>query len=292
MLIGAVKVHSRDLRFDPTMPTSVSVTFIGGGNATRSLVGGLIARGQDAASIHVSAPSRETRAALAGDFGVHAHADNIEAAGHGAVWVFAVKPQIMRGVCEALSGAAQARRPLIISIAAGITCRQLQAWLGDGLAIVRAMPNTPAQLGAGAIGLFANAHVSAEQRRLADSLLQATGLTAWIDAEAQMDVVTALSGSGPAYVFLLAEAMQAAAIARGLPADTAHALTVQTVFGAARMLQESSEPAALLRQRVTSPGGTTRAAQDVFDAGDFQGLVDAAIAAATHRGRELSAAND
>jgi pyrroline-5-carboxylate reductase len=274
------------------MPSSVPITFIGGGNATRSLIGGLVTRGQSADSIHVSAPSPQSRAFLHGELGVHAYADNIEAAQHGAVWVLAVKPQIMRGVCEALSQSAQAQRPLIISIAAGITCQQLQRWLGDELAMVRAMPNTPVQLGAGAIGLFANPNVSAEQRHLADSLLQATGLTAWIDVEAQLDVVTALSGSGPAYVFLLAEAMQAAAVAQGMPVETAHALTVQTIFGAARMLQESSESAALLRQRVTSPGGTTRAAQDVFDAADFQALVDRAIAAATRRGRELSAAND
>ena len=274
------------------MPTSVPITFIGGGNAARSLIGGLVARGQAADSIHVSAPSQESRAALARDFGVHAYADNNEAAARGAVWVLAVKPQIMRGVCEALRDCAQARRPLIISIAAGITCEQLQRWLGEELAMVRAMPNTPVQLGAGAIGLFANAHVSDEQRHLADSLLQATGLTAWIHAEAQMDVVTALSGSGPAYVFLLAEAMQAAAVAQGLPAETARALTVQTIFGASRMLQASGEPAALLRRRVTSPGGTTQAAQTVFDAAGFQALVDRAIAAATSRGRELSAAND
>jgi len=274
------------------MPSSVSITFVGGGNAARSLIGGLITHGQAAESIHVSAPSPQSRAFLHGEFGVHAYADNIEAAQHGAVWVFAVKPQIMRGVCEALSQSAKTQRPLIISIAAGITCQQLQRWLGDELAMVRAMPNMPVQHGCGATGLFANPNVSAEQRRLADSLLKATGLTAWIDAEAQMDVVTALSGSGPAYVFLLAEAMQAAAVARGMPADTAHTLTVQTIFGAARMLQESSESAALLRQRVTSPGGTTRAAQNVFDAADFQGLVERAIAAATRRGRELSAAND
>jgi pyrroline-5-carboxylate reductase len=274
------------------MATSDTITFIGGGNAARSLIGGLVARGQSADAIHVSAPSPQSRAFLHGEFGVHVHADNIQASEQGAVWVFAVKPQIMRAVCETLSATAQSRRPLIISIAAGITCRQLQRWLGDDLAIVRAMPNTPVQLGAGAIGLFANANVSTDQRRTAEALLQATGLTAWIDAEAQMDVVTALSGSGPAYVFLLAEAMQAAAVAQGLPSGTAHELTVQTIFGAARMLQESSEPAALLRQRVTSPGGTTRAAQDVFDGAGFQALVDRAIAAATRRGRELSAAND
>ena len=274
------------------MSSARPITFIGGGNAARSLIGGLLARGHDAASIHVSAPSPETRAALARDFGVRVYADNLDAGRHSDVWVLAVKPQIMRAVCEDLAATASEHQPLIISVAAGITCQQLQRWLGDERAIVRAMPNTPVQFGAGAIGLFANAHASDQQRAVANALLQATGLTAWIDVEARMDVVTALSGSGPAYVFLLAEAMQAAAVAQGLPTDTAHALTVQTIFGAARMLQESAEPAAVMRQRVTSPGGTTRAAQDVFDAAGFQALVDRAITAATQRGRELSAAND
>ncbi len=268
------------------------VCFIGGGNMARSLIGGLVARGQAADGIHVAEPYSELREALARDFGVNTQADNAIAAAQGAIWVFAVKPQVMKAVCAALAPLAQARRPLVVSIAAGITSSQLSRWLGGSIAVVRAMPNTPALLGAGATGLFANAAVGADQRNQAEALMQATGLTAWIEEEAQMDAVTALSGSGPAYVFLLAEAMQAAGEAQGLPTETARRLALQTIFGAARMLTESGEPASVLRERVTSPGGTTQAALETFEAGGFRTLVNAAIAAATRRGGELSAAND
>lgn len=268
------------------------ICFIGGGNMARSLIGGLVARGREPATIHVAEPHAPFREALALDFSVHVHGDNAAAASQAAIWVFAVKPQVMREVATALAGLAQAQRPLIVSIAAGITSAQLDRWLGGGMAVVRCMPNTPALLGAGATGLFGNAQVSTGQRLGADDLLKATGLTVWIEDEAQMDAVTALSGSGPAYVFLLAEAMQAAGEAQGLDADTARALALQTIFGAARMLVESGEPAAVLRQRVTSPGGTTQAALDAFEAGGFRELVAVAIAAAAERGRALSTAHE
>lgn len=268
------------------------IAFIGGGNMARSLIGGLVARGRDARSVHVSEPNEALRNGLATDFGVDPHAGNEAAAASADTWVFAVKPQVMKAVCETLAPIAQARRPLILSIAAGIASDQLDRWLGGGLAVVRSMPNTPALLGAGATGLYANARVSQAQRAAAESLMQATGITEWIADEGLMDAVTALSGSGPAYVFLLAEAMQAAGETQGLPAESARRLALQTILGAARMLTESGEPAAVLRQRVTSPNGTTQAALESFEAGGFRALVNAAVAAATHRGRELSAAND
>lgn len=283
-------MHS-DSRAEPAVQAT-TVTFIGGGNMARSLIGGLVARGRPASGIHVAEPHAPFREALARDFSVHVHADNATAAANGAVWVVAVKPQVLREVAEALAGIAQAQRPLIISVAAGITSQQLDRWLGGKLAVVRAMPNTPALVGAGATGLFANAKVSAAQRKLADELLSATGMTVWIEDEAQMDAVTALSGSGPAYVFLLAEAMQAAGEAQGLAADAARELAVQTLFGAALMLSESNDPASVLRQRVTSPGGTTQAAIECFEAGGFRALVAKAIAAAAQRGKELSEANE
>ncbi|MFZ2752214.1 MAG: pyrroline-5-carboxylate reductase, partial [Lysobacteraceae bacterium] len=183
-------------------------------------------------------------------------------------------------------------RPLVVSIAAGITAAQMQRWLGGGIAVVRAMPNTPALLGAGITGLFASSEVDANGRERAANLLASAGKTAWIESEAQMDAVTAVSGSGPAYIFLLAEAMEAAALAEGLPAGTARALVLETVLGAARMLTESGEDPAELRRRVTSPGGTTQAAIETFEAGGFRALVARAIANATERGRHLSAAND
>jgi pyrroline-5-carboxylate reductase len=272
--------------------TATAITFVGGGNMARSLIGGLVAHGQDPATIHVAEPNEPLRDALARDFSVHVHADTAEAARHGSVWVFAVKPQVMHSVAQTLRATAQKQRPLLISIAAGITSSQLETWLGGQLPVVRTMPNTPSLLGAGAAGLFANPLVSSQQRQIADELLKATGLTVWIEDEAQMDAVTALSGSGPAYIFLLAEAMQAAGQAQGLGEDAARLLALQTIYGAARMLHESSEPAAELRKRVTSPGGTTEAAIASFESGGFHELVASAIAAATQRGRDLSAAND
>lgn len=265
------------------------IAFIGGGNMARALVAGLLARGRRPDSLRVAEPVPALREALAADFGLHTHDQGPDAARGADTWVLAVKPQVMRAVCESLAPLAQAQRPLVLSIAAGITSAQLEAWLGGGQAVVRAMPNTPAMLGAGATGLYANPRVDAAGRARAEALMQACGLTAWIPDEALMDAVTAVSGSGPAYVFLLAEAMQAAGEAQGLAPETARALVLQTLHGAARMLQESGETAATLRQRVTSPGGTTQAAIETFEAGGLRALVDAAIAAATRRGRELSA---
>jgi pyrroline-5-carboxylate reductase len=273
-------------------PSSSGVAFIGGGNMARSLIGGLIARGTAPADIRVSEPVDVLREALVRDFGVVASADNAEAAAAAGLWVFAVKPQVMRAVCEALAPLAQAQRPLVVSIAAGITGAQMQRWLGGGVAVVRTMPNTPALLGAGVTGLFASAEVDANGRERAAELLSSAGKTVWIEDEAKMDAVTATSGSGPAYIFLLAEAMEAAAIAEGLPAEAARTLVLETVLGAARMLTESGEDPAELRRRVTSPGGTTQAAVETFEAGGFRALVAQAIRNATERGRQLSAAND
>ncbi len=267
------------------------VAFIGGGNMARSLIGGLIARGTDAAHLQVAEPVVELRDALARDFGVAVFEQAADAVAGANAWVFAVKPQVMRSVCQALAEAAQAQRPLAISIAAGITASQLERWLGGDIAVVRTMPNTPALLGAGVTGLFASERVDAAGRGFAQSLLSAAGKTVWIDDEALMDAVTALSGSGPAYVFLLAEAMIAAGEAEGLAPEAARTLALQTVLGAARMLTESDVAPDELRRRVTSPNGTTHAAIETFEAGGFRTLVAAAIHAARVRGAELSADN-
>jgi pyrroline-5-carboxylate reductase len=273
-------------------PHAGPVAFIGGGNMARSLIGGLVAGGRAPLSLHVAEPVEALREALAADFGVRACADARDAAMHASVWLFAVKPQVMRGICESLADVARAHRPLVVSIAAGITTAQLDRWLGGGCAVVRAMPNTPSLLGQGVTGLFGTPTVSASQRGDAESLLRTGGPTVWIDDEALMDAVTAVSGSGPAYVFLLAEAMQAAAERQGLPAQTASLLVRQTIAGAAAMLGQAGEAPSVLRARVTSPGGTTQAAIEAFQAGGFESLVDTAIESATARGRALSAAND
>lgn len=272
--------------------TGSKVAFIGGGNMTRSLIGGLFAGGAWAQAISVAEPVAELRAALARDFDVVVSADAIDAVVDADVWVFSVKPQVMRPICESLAAQAQAAKPLVVSIAAGITSGQLDRWLGGDIAAVRCMPNTPALLGAGMTGLFANARVTAGGRARTESLLSSSGKSVWVDDESMMDAVTAVSGSGPAYVFLLAEAMEAAAREQGLPAESARTLVLQTVLGAARMLTESGESPDELRRRVTSPAGTTQAAIDTFEAGGLRELVAKAIGNATERGRQLSAAND
>lgn len=277
-----------------------SIAVIGGGNVARSLIGGLVALGIPASGIAVSEPDPTLRAALARDFGICAHAGNVEAVRGAALWVLAVKPQVLRSVCAELSTHLQEPRPLIVSVAAGITIAQVERWLdlaqasgeGERLAVVRAMPNTPALLGASATALCANPHASAVQRAQAQRLFEAVGIALWVDDEALMDTVTATSGSGPAYVFALVEAMQAAAQAQGLPVDTAQALIAQTILGAGRMLCESGEDAATLRRRVTSPGGVTAEALRCFEVGGFHPLIARAVAAATLRGAELSAQND
>ncbi len=276
----------------PTTLDDARIAFIGGGNMARSLIGGMIRNGASTHNICVSEPGAASRNALAHEFGIGVHADNEAAASNADVLVLAVKPQVIKTVCTGLRALAQARKPLVISIAAGIRIDQLQLWLGDGVAIVRCMPNTPALIGAGATGLCANALAGATQREFAKSILGAVGLTAWIDDEALMDTVTALSGSGPAYFFLLVEALENAAVEQGLPRETARALAVQTCLGAGRMLAEDAAAPEELRRRVTSPDGTTAAALDSFASSGFAGIVARAVAAATARGVELSAQLD
>ncbi len=268
------------------------VLFIGGGNMARSLIGGLVAGGTDRARVRVVDPNAEIRAALAGEFGITAFEQAGDAAEDAAIWVLAIKPQVMRPVCEALAATARARRPLVLSVAAGITASQVDRWLGGDVAVVRTMPNTPALLGAGVTGMYANPRVDATGRARADLLMRSAGTRVWIDDEARMDAVTAVSGSGPAYVFLLAEAMEAAGVAQGLTPDEARALVQQTLLGASRMLVEGDAPPAELRRRVTSPGGTTHAAIEAFEAGGLRALVDEAVGCAARRGRALSAEHD
>ncbi|MCX7555534.1 pyrroline-5-carboxylate reductase [Xanthomonadaceae bacterium JHOS43] len=268
------------------LPTG-TLAFIGGGNMGRSLIGGLIARGIPPERIAVTDPSADVRDGLVADFGIRANADAANTVRDAALVLLAVKPQVMRDVCQSLAPCLPAHA-VAVSIAAGITSAQLDTWLGGGRAVVRAMPNTPALLGVGATGLYANSATHSDQRVLADAVMSAVGIGVWLDDETQMDTVTALSGSGPAYFFLLAEAMQAAAVAMGLPESAARALAAQTCLGAGRMLMESGEDAATLRRRVTSPGGTTQAALESFQRDEFAAIVERAIHAAKLRGAALS----
>ena len=265
------------------------IAFIGGGNMARSLIGALIQAGHRSDDVRVSEPNAELRAELKQDFGVDAFDNAKQACVDADVVLVAVKPQLFRVVCEEVSTALAGARPLIISIAAGITIDQIDRWLGGGHAVVRCMPNTPALIGAGATGLYANDATSDAQRDLADTILGYAGITAWIDDEALIDVVTAVSGSGPAYFFLLVEALENAGVEQGLPREIARALASQTCLGAGRMMVESGESPETLRKRVTSPNGTTHAAVTAFETGGLRELADRAVLAATGRGRELAA---
>lgn len=268
------------------------IAFIGGGNMARSLIGGLLKTGVTANALSVAEPRAEARQELGRDFGVACYAENRLAAADADVLVLAVKPQIMPAIHSELQDTLARKRPMLISIAAGVRIDQLERWFGHTLPIVRCMPNTPALIGAGATGLCANRRVSAEQRAQAQHILDAVGLTRWIDDESLMDTVTAISGSSPAYFFALVEALEDAAFAQGMPRETARALAAQTCLGAGRMLTESGEDPAVLRQRVTSPNGTTQAALESFAADHFQHVVARAVAAATRRGGELAAELD
>jgi len=264
-----------------------SIAFIGGGNMSSSLIGGLLAGGTPAQGITVAEPDADRRELIAERFGVNTCADNTDTLGSDVV-VLAVKPQVMQTICRELAASAAVRAPLYISIAAGIRAAAVEHWLDAPVSLVRCMPNTPALLQCGATGLFANHRVEDTQRALAEQILQAAGITAWVEDEAELDAVTALSGSGPAYFFLLMEAMQSAGEELGLDAATARRFTLQTALGAARMAAESDDDPAQLRARVTSKGGTTERAISSFTAAGFQQLVLDALRAAHARSVELA----
>ncbi len=265
-----------------------SLSFIGAGNMATSLVGGLVADGFPAQRISVADIDDAAVDRLVGQHGVRTAGDNVAAVRGADVVVLAVKPQVLRDVAREIAPAVAEQRPLILSIAAGIRMADLERWLGDGVALVRAMPNTPALVQSGVAALVANERVSPQQREAAESILRAVGIALWLDDEALLDAVTAVSGSGPAYFFLLIELLQEAAHSLGLPADTGRILALQTAFGASKMALESSEDAATLRQRVTSPGGTTERALAVLEEGGLRELFLRALRAARDRSRELS----
>jgi pyrroline-5-carboxylate reductase len=265
-----------------------SITFIGGGNMATSLIGGLITDGWNPDHIQVSEPDAERRELLHGRYGVHADADNDTMVSRGDVVVLAVKPQILKSVASEIAEAVQRRQPLVISIAAGVREPDLNRWLGGAAAVVRCMPNTPALVQTAATGLYANARVTPEQRDLAESILRAVGMTQWVEDEDLLDAVTALSGSGPAYFFLVMEALEEAGVALGLAAEQARLLTLQTAMGAAKMALESSVGPAELRARVTSPGGTTERAIQVLEDGGLRALLHDALSAARERAEQLA----
>ncbi len=264
----------------------MNITFIGGGNMAEALIGGLLARGFRAGELRAVEISPEQREKLANTYGVSCVAKAQDAIRDGDIIVFAVKPQQLR---EAAGNSGLARNQnLVISIAAGVRLGSLSRWLGGHTRLVRAMPNTPALIGEGITGLYPlSADVSPQDRRHAETILGAVGLTVWIEHESQMDAVTAISGSGPAYVFYFIEALQEAARELGLPVEVAQRLALHTFTGAARLAATSLDPVSVLRERVTSRGGTTEAALASMDRDQVKQAIIRAIHAANQRGREL-----
>jgi len=264
------------------------VTFIGAGNMAGAIIGGMIDNGFSPSAITATSPSDAFLAPIHERYGIHTNTDNAAAVSQADVVVLAVKPQVMREVCEGMASVIQRRRPLIISVAAGLPAETLSRWLGGDLPVVRCMPNTPSLVGAGASGLFANAQVSDEQRRLATELMEAVGLVEWVDDEALLEAVTAVSGSAPAYFFLMFEAMEEAGVKLGLPAETARRLAMQTAFGAAKMAMASDKPPAELKRNVMSPGGTTERAIEHLEEAGLRRTMAEAMDACAARAREMA----
>ncbi|WP_283788927.1 pyrroline-5-carboxylate reductase [Bermanella sp. WJH001] len=265
-----------------------AIAFIGGGNMASAILGGLIENGYDSQSIFVSDPSQEKLDELAQQFNVNTNGDNEAVIAQADVVILAVKPQVMQQVIAPLKSAFDKKKPLIISVAAGISLESLSAWTSSDLSIVRCMPNTPALVQQGASGLLANQNVSDDEKALTNSILSAVGISVWVNSETELDAVTALSGSGPAYFFLFIESMISAGEQLGLTAETAKQLALQTALGAATMASKSELEPAQLRKNVTSPNGTTEQAILSFQKQGLEASVKTAMEAAFNRSIELS----
>lgn len=268
--------------------TTPAIAFIGSGNMANSLVGGLIADNYPSEKICVAGRTNEKLKLYEQRYQVATTTNNIDAVKQSDVVVMAVKPASVDSVTKEIAAAVIEHKPLLISIAAGKGCARYAENIREDIAIVRCMPNTPAMLRAGATALFANQYTTEEQKEVAESIMRSVGVTVWLSDEAQLDTVTALSGSGPAYFFLVIEALQQAAQSLGLSYDVAKLLTLQTALGAARMALESSDDVSILRGHVTSKGGTTEQAINVLEQGKIQELFQAALSAAKKRATELS----
>ena len=268
--------------------TDQRLGLIGGGNMARSLIGGLIKSGIAPESMIVSDPDDSIRRALVEDFSIQTCADNTDAARVADILVLAVKPQVMRCAVEDIAESLLQRQPLVVSIAAGIPIASIESWAGSPLPLIRVMPNTPALIGNGASGMYANHRVSKSQRVQAQKIMEAIGIAVWVDEESLIDTVTAVSGSGPAYFFYLMDAMVKAAQEGGLNPDASRQLTLQTALGAAQLALASGESLTELRRRVTSPGGTTQAAVEMLDKNGCEEILIRAVHAARERSVELA----
>ena len=266
----------------------IRIRFVGAGNMAASLIGGLISKGLTASQITASDPGPNQRQYIEKQFQILTYDDNNAHFGMPDLVIIAVKPQIMKPVLQDVASSIVRTQPLVISVAAGITSGQISSWLGAELPVVRTMPNTPALIGQGAIGMFANAAVTSEQRQMTEQVMDAVGTSIWVEQESQIDAVTALSGSGPAYFFLFMECLQKAAESLGLGAEDAALLTKKTAIGAALLAERSPESLTQLKDRVTSPNGTTAAALASFEQDRIQQVIQHAIQAANDRSVTLS----
>lgn len=269
------------------MSTHPTLAFIGAGNMARAIMGGLISNGYPAEKIWATDTQKERMADLRQQ-GLNTTTDNNSAIAAADIVILAVKPQVLKTAAMDMAATVQQHKPLIISVAAGILCDNLEQWLGGNLAVVRCMPNTPALVGKGASGLYGNQQVSDSQRQQTSEIMQATGIALWVEQETQLDAVTAVSGSGPAYYFMVMEAMVAAGEKLGLSREVAEQLTIQTALGAAEMANQSDVDPAELRRRVTSPKGTTEQAIKTFQQDGLIELFEKAMQACNDRSEALA----
>lgn len=266
---------------------TLQLGFIGVGNMANALISGLLAHGYPPEKISLSNPRTNAYFDEYKQKNLHVSHDNNEIAGRADLLILAVKPKVIPDAVRSMAEVIQQKRPCVLSVATGIRLESFEKWLGKDIAIIRSMPNTPALVGYGMTGLYGNASVSSEQKEAATRIMNSVGKTIWVNQENQLETVTALSGSGPAYFFLMMEALEAGAIELGLPADMIHELTLQTALGAAHLAAEKSEALAELRKKITSPGGTTEQAIHIFEQGHLRELVLAAMTAAQQRAIEL-----
>tara|TARA_R100000687_G_scaffold77310_1_gene69762 strand:- start:49 stop:882 length:834 start_codon:yes stop_codon:yes gene_type:complete len=270
------------------LSTSPTISFIGAGNMASAIIGGMLDSGFKAANIWVSAPDDNHLQSIRKQFGVSVTTDNRYCAEQADMAVLAVKPQVMASVCSDIAPVVQNTRPLMVSIAAGLEASTLDEWLGGGLPLVRVMPNTPSLVGKGAAGLYANDQVKEKQKAMVESVFNSIGSALWVDDESLLHAVTALSGSGPAYFFLMLEALEEAATDAGIAGETARALAIQTMAGAAEMAGRSEHDPGQLKRNVMSPGGTTEQAIQTFEEGGLRDLVKKAYSAAYKRSGEMA----
>jgi pyrroline-5-carboxylate reductase len=265
------------------------VAFIGGGNMARALAGGMLVAGYEPSHILISEPLAEHRETLAKEFpGTVIRENNADVVKNAECIVLAVKPQILSDVCKPLAAAVQANKPLIISVAAGVRSGDIDTWLGGGLSVVRVMPNQPALLRLGISGMYANDKTTERQRRTANNIVSTTGPVVTVSTEDDIDTVTAVSGTGPAYFYLLVDMLVTVAEEMGLDRQSALALVLETARGAGEMAEQSGESMDALIARVRSPGGTTAAAFDYIDSTNFRAIFSAAVIAARDRAKDLA----